>query len=288
MITIFSVPKAFYGHTAVIQRNAILSWTKLSPKCEIILFGDDEGVGEIAQELNLRHVPDVNKNEFGTPLLDSIFYQAQKLSKNDILMYVNADIILFQDIIHAVRLIDRSPFLLCGRRWNMDITKEIDFNDSKWKDKLLEEIRQKGRLDGYSAIDYFVFPRGLIYLPPFAIGRPGWDNWLIWEMRKREIPVINGTKVITVVHQNHDYSHSKFAQKARVSGPEFCKNIRLAGGRSNLMTLRDADFCLTNKGICLPGWKNYVYSRLSTCYIWQKFLAIKRYVVDFIYDKILN
>ncbi len=31
MITIFAIPKPFKGHIDVIQRNAIQSWTKLSP-----------------------------------------------------------------------------------------------------------------------------------------------------------------------------------------------------------------------------------------------------------------
>jgi len=37
MLTLFTIPKAFQGHTGVIQRNAIRSWTLLRPECEIIL-----------------------------------------------------------------------------------------------------------------------------------------------------------------------------------------------------------------------------------------------------------
>ena len=45
MLTILSTPKAFTGLFAVIQRNAIESWTKLEPRPEIILFGRDVGDG---------------------------------------------------------------------------------------------------------------------------------------------------------------------------------------------------------------------------------------------------
>ncbi len=287
MLTIFSVPKSFHGHTAIIQRNAILSWLQLRPRCEIILFGDDEGVEEIAHEFGLRHKPDIKKNEFGTPLLDSVFKQAQELAKHDLLMYINADIILFQDVIQALQCIDILPFLVCGRRFDMDITEEIDFNNPAWAEELLGRVRKEGRLHGYSGIDYFIFPRGIIDLPPFAIGRPGWDNWLIYEMRRKKVAVINATKAITVVHQNHDYTHSKFGQKTRVSGPEFRQNIQLAGGRANLMTLRDADFYLTDAGLCRPEWKNYLYSRLSRLYLWRKLLEVKRFCQDYIQD-ILN
>lgn len=52
MITIFSTPKPFRGHFEIIQRNAIQSWLRLRPGCEIILLGNDEGTAEF----NLRHV----------------------------------------------------------------------------------------------------------------------------------------------------------------------------------------------------------------------------------------
>ena len=39
MLTLFAVPKPFRDHTAMIQRNAITSWTLLRPHPQIILFG---------------------------------------------------------------------------------------------------------------------------------------------------------------------------------------------------------------------------------------------------------
>ena len=78
MLTIFGIPKAFEGHFEVIQRNAIQSWTRLSPRCQILLFGDEKGTAEVAAELGVRHIPAVDRNEFGTPLLNSIFAQAEK------------------------------------------------------------------------------------------------------------------------------------------------------------------------------------------------------------------
>jgi hypothetical protein len=50
MLTIFTIPKPFRGHIEVIQRNAIESWLRLRPQCEIILCGDDPGVAEAASE----------------------------------------------------------------------------------------------------------------------------------------------------------------------------------------------------------------------------------------------
>src|SRR5712691_10486867 len=66
MLTIFATPKPFRGHIAVIQRNAIRSWTLLRPACEIILMGNDGGTADIAAEFGVRYVPDVARNTLGT------------------------------------------------------------------------------------------------------------------------------------------------------------------------------------------------------------------------------
>src|SRR5438552_6747447 len=79
VLTIFAVPKAFHARFKVIQTNAIRSWTLLRPKPEIILFGDDEGTVLIARELGCRHIPHVERNRYGTPLVHSIFVKAQEL-----------------------------------------------------------------------------------------------------------------------------------------------------------------------------------------------------------------
>lgn len=73
MLTPFSIPKPFRGHIGIIQTNAIQSWTLLRPSCEIILFGNEEGTGYIADRFRILHVPEVESNEYGTPLLNSMF-----------------------------------------------------------------------------------------------------------------------------------------------------------------------------------------------------------------------
>jgi hypothetical protein len=90
MLTLFTIPKPFRGHIEVIQRNAIESWAQLRPRPEIILFGDDEGTAHVAKEFGISHIPQVARNEFGTPLLNDFFEQAQRVAGDDLLCYVNA------------------------------------------------------------------------------------------------------------------------------------------------------------------------------------------------------
>lgn len=69
MFALFTMLKAFRGDFGVIQRNAILSWTRIHRQPEIILFGDEDGVAELASEAQLRHVKEVARSEHATPLI---------------------------------------------------------------------------------------------------------------------------------------------------------------------------------------------------------------------------
>ena len=146
MITIFTIPKSFTNpHIEIIQTNAIKSWLFLNPQPEIILYGDDEGVDTIANKLNIKHIPNIKKNEFGTPLLSDVFNNVEKIAKNDILCYVNCDIILLQDLIETTKIINEKEkkYLLLGQRWDYAQKDLIDFK-LNWDKELKENVASKG------------------------------------------------------------------------------------------------------------------------------------------------
>src|SRR5437899_1115103 len=77
-------------------------------------------------------------------------------------------------------------------------------------------------------IDYFVFTRGLLDpVPPFAVGRPSFDNWFIYRARSRRAPVIDATPAVLAVHQNHDYSYHPNGWRGIRESEEALENLRL-------------------------------------------------------------
>jgi hypothetical protein len=279
VLTIFSIPKPFEGHNGIIQRNAIGSWTKLGLNTEVVLFGDETGIAETARLFNVVHIPDLARNEYGTPLLDGVFAKAQKIAQHDILIFCNADVILIDDLIPAVLSLPAGKFLACGRRWDLEIYDEIDFSDDCWKDELLHEKRRKGVLHGVAGLDYFVFRRGTVRMPAFAVGRPGWDNWFIFNMRSKNIAVIDVTAAVTAIHQTHDYSHSKFGKIRNVTGPERSSNTKLAGGAANMMSLREANLVMDHVGIRPPPFPRKIFPLLSQFMIWRLALSLRRNLI---------
>lgn len=285
MLTIFSIPKPFLGHINIIQRNAIKSWIKLDPKCEIILLGSDVGVKEICEEFHLIHIPDVKKNEFGTPLLNSAFELATEKSSNDLMCYVNSDIILTEDLIKAVSQVrEKFPsFLIISQRWNLDIKETINFDNKNWLIDLKNSIAKNGNRP--TGIDCFIFSRDYKHnMPSFAVGRPGWDNWFLYNANRLMIPSVDITKEVSVIHQNHaynkDYSHFPASQNGKV---EINNNLKLVGGIFNNFNPKDADLLLLN-GSIIKNKRHFIFNhcyrffgslpRFYPCFnIWQKILV---------------
>ncbi|MGB8523763.1 MAG: hypothetical protein WCD43_12410 [Candidatus Acidiferrales bacterium] len=263
MLTIFGIPKAFEGHFEVIQRNAIQSWINLSPRCQILLLGDEKGTAEAAAEFGVRHIPAVGRNEFGTPLLNSIFAQAEKESTHSTLCFINSDIILMSDFLPAIQrvLAERDRFLLVGQRRTLNVRELLRFEDG-WEAKLRALAEVEGHLDNNTAIDYFVFRPGIWGdTPPFAIGRPFYDNWLVHQANHRKgVSVIDLTEVVTVVHQDHSRVHPDGVDGLR-KGPEGQRNLALAGGYTRGHTIWDAKYKLTSRGLEKRHTPYFLYRR---------------------------
>jgi hypothetical protein len=251
MLTFFTTAKPFVGHIDIIQRNAIRSWQKLHPDVEIILMGDDAGAAEVCAEMGLRHIPAVRRNAHGTKYLADIYEQAQAAARHELMCHINCDIILQADFLHAVAQVAARDkrFLMAGRRWDVDVTAPIDFSRGDWEQHIDELAVMEKRQRPPQWIDYFVFSRGLYAseMPAFVIGRPGWDNWLLWYPLSKGVPVVDASRMVRAVHQNHDYGYHPQGEKGVWEGEEAQENYRLHSGK--FATLGDATYLLTGRGV---------------------------------------
>lgn len=255
LITFFSAPKSFADpHIAVIQRNALRSWTLL-PDVEVIVTGNENGVAETARELGIKHIPDVKCNASGTPLVSSMFQVVRKNSKSDNLCIINTDMILMKDFVQAAQQVVKlkDNFVLLSQRWDMDMEVPIEFTQG-WEEKLRSSLNGNGILHRPAGSDFFLFPQFCYtQVPDFAIGRAGWDNWMIYKAHEEKWPIIDGTPSIMLIHQNHDYSHLPDS-KPHYTLPETNENIRLAGGEPIIRyTILDSTYCLENGKLVHPG-----------------------------------
>jgi len=282
MLTFFATAKAFEGHSGMIQRNALTSWTLLHPDVEVILFGNDAGAPQIARELGLRHEPYVERNEFGSKRLDSMFRQAQAIARHDILCYINGDIVLLPEFIEALRRVrgKHQAFLMVGRRWDTDVTEPLAFSDPHWCERLRQVARERGVMQPGHTVDYFAFRRGLYReMPELVVGRVWWDHWLVWKAREQRAAVVDATQIAMCVHQNHGYSYHPEGVKGVRDDEQARRNFALAGGRKHLFTIDDATHVLRggerrNWGrLWAPTWRNV---RPKVAPAWFRLLDVTR------------
>jgi hypothetical protein len=284
MLTFFATPKPFQGHIDVIQRNALRSWQLIHPDAEILLFGNDQGAAEVCRELGIRHVPEVRRNQHGTKYLASIYEQAQQLAQHELLCHVNCDILLLDDFRLALEKIAAQfqRFLMAGQRWDVDIREPIDFQSENWSAKVRTLALQTDRQRPPHWIDYFAFRKGLYarQIPPFVVGRPGWDNWLLWYARSSGAELIDASSVVRAVHQNHDYGYHPDGEKGVWEGEEAQENYKLLDRNRKFHTLENATQLLKTDGLH-PNYRHWwaqtkrnAYAALNPA--WFHFLNLSR------------
>ena len=81
MLTFFTIPKPFEGVMGITQKNSIKSWLTVHPGSEVIVFGNEKGAAEAANELGFRHVKEIRRNKFCTPLISEAFQVGRNIAK---------------------------------------------------------------------------------------------------------------------------------------------------------------------------------------------------------------
>ena len=285
MLTVFSTPKPFHGHSGIIQWNALKSWTLLHPNVEVILFGDEDGAAETCRDLGIRHEPQVRRNENGTKYLNYIFDRAHEISRHSILCYANCDIMLGSDFRAALELTCRTyrEFLMIGRRWDTNIMQPWDFGQPDWDHRIRSLALHRGKRNGPNWVDYFCFSRDLYYerMPPFLIGRNGWDPWLIWFARKSKVRLIDTSRMVVAVHQHHDYAYLRQGAGSLYGNAEASYNWSLGDDAAWHHYTVDAATDRLLRGHLRANrlaWLGPIKSRVthSFYWIWFSFLKVTR------------
>jgi len=206
-------------------------------------------------ELGATQLARVKRNSWGTPLVSSIFHLAREASESPFLAYVNADILLTPDFLRITKLVASQikHFLIVGQRWDLDVTQPVVF-DEGWDQNLRERTKQEGNLHPPAGSDFFIFPRThFMDLPDFAIGRAGWDNWMIYKALQSGWHVVDATSSLMIIHQNHDYGHLP-GGVPHYDLEETTINATIGGGHGNMFMTLDTNYELINGNICRPRW----------------------------------
>jgi len=235
-VTFFTTCKPFTGEAAILQRNALLTWQKLGLK--VIICGPEDGAAEAATEFGTKHVPNIETNDKGTPLIRSIFYEAEKACDTPFLAYINADILLTTHAVSAIftflkERADEPRFLLTMRRRNIPLGHALKTEGPVWQEELMTLDQNFGSWDQSNAIDLFLYNRGLFdEIIPLVIGHMQWDNWLLWKAKNRGADIIDASLDGALLHPIHGYGGDGTGLQHRSQGSQAARNRALAAGNS--------------------------------------------------------
>lgn len=229
-LIIFTTCKPMIGEDKWRQEQAIKSWIQLKDiEIKVIVFGNDKGVDELCEKYNLTHIPVVD-NLAGVPRVKAMFETSASFAKpEDYMMWTNADIIFFQNLVDNIKMFDvhrKSKnivnFALVGARldWNNpcilpQITKEHFFGNIKinkmiGNQRLTKTIVKSDKYECHpitdDAIDY------IIHSPTtykdkihqcLVIAGCYHDSILMWLATQSNYLTLNMSQTITAIHQNH-------------------------------------------------------------------------------------
>ena len=183
MLTILSTPKPFEGHIGLIQRNAIGSWVRLSPRPQIILFG------RLAPEPVKWPLSSASSTSPRSRRTNSALLICVDSSRAGETAGAPQSPLLRQRRHHpdrgararrAVRTRATAAFLMVSARINLDLDVPILF-ETDWR-RLAERAaarRAAARATTRASISSSSPRVSIQNIPPLAIGRAWFDQWMI-------------------------------------------------------------------------------------------------------------
>lgn len=217
---IFAAPKPFRGHDRVHQLRALESWLALSPRPEVTLLGDAFGCGKVAEMYGARWQRRVDTSFLGVPLFNSML-EVVNASRHEVVVLVNADILLYDDFPYAIRKVLRDfppGWMAVGARWDLQSLPNAlqvlgpgKRPPEHVRHDVVRHARTAGVLHTYGGIDLWAWdttagPLLHAPVPPFVYGRGKYDNWLTHEViRANRRAVVDISEACTLVHVIHDH-----------------------------------------------------------------------------------
>lgn len=251
MLTILTTPRPLLNEknrTAFL--NAIRSWRQLSPPPEIFVFSRDHQ--SLVEREGGQFIKDY-KGSHDRPYFDSFLSISQLCAANDTLMYCTDHLILTSDLIPAIATTIRKfpdQFILIGQRWQLHVQEPIDFTNSNWETNLHQRTLLTNSPGGPAAKDFIIFRRPLkLKVPPFIMGYPWYDTWLVDAATKAGYPIVDASRVLMTVHQSHTFPEGSAAARELTAGAKrnlkIAKSFKLHGKGS----ITSTPYVLTRQGV---------------------------------------
>ena len=229
------------------HNNTLHNWMSLYPIVQPIVFTNEIEIANVANQYGWIVLP-VRKTGTGNklPVLKYMFSDAKEKVKSMFYCYSNSDILFTGNLIHTLykvvmsTLMNNKIILIVGQRTNV-------FNVTKQEARTWETIRfstlKRGKLYNTWAIDFFISSRNYPWeaIPEVVVGRPAFDNWIVWSAKKQHFTTIDATLTLLAVHQTTEagnlegHNHTDRMYNRKLIGRHY-KRVRWGTGVTSCTT----------------------------------------------------
>jgi FkbM family methyltransferase len=186
------------------------------------------------KDVNFIDIKNTKTNMYNVPILGDMYkFVFNKCPNAKTYTYINGDILGKQDFIETLNVVQPiGDFLMIGKRTNVEWSDNID---SSHPDFDFDVHFKNGALFRSDAQDYFTVTKNAINwdnIPPFVIGRPGYDNWLVDHIyHNNNVALIDGTKTVSIIHQTGNDGNFAHGGKKVKSSSDKEYNRRIGKGQ---------------------------------------------------------
>ena len=198
-LTIWAVPRPFVGIFDIIQRNAVWSWKRLG--AQVFYVGVEHECAVEAEQLGIPWYP-CRTTAAGVPVVSDALRVADLHAEHPLRVYSNSDTLFMDDLPGAlIATAARFPkFVGVGLRTDVQVTTIMGDPAE------IGAAWDTGKLSNTSAVDYFAYQGEGLWagIPDFAVGRAAYDNWMARWPLAHDVPLVDLTAAVHMMHQWHD------------------------------------------------------------------------------------
>lgn len=144
----------------------------------------------------------------GTPSLSCLLLTGEAHSFTPFLLFTHEGLV-FGDVLPTLALVSglTQHFIMVGRSFRVPGHRLSESRLSEVHDMLTFARLEGARCDG---LDYFLYPRNCSLagiMPPFLLGEPVWENWLLREAINHRIKVVDTSADVVTLHLDSTQAH---------------------------------------------------------------------------------
>ena len=208
----------------LVHNNTVRNWRSFRPWVIPVIFTNETSIASECRQNGWDVLPVRQTAADYVPVLKFMYLDAMKAYNTTYYAYSNSDILYsgtlvdtligcaynFSYFLNVTYSVDsflygksvyaHEPTLIVGQRTNV---QNVTNNESSTWQAITSVVRERGRLFFEYAIDYFITPRKYPWedSAEVIIGTLVYDNWLIYNARKRKHMIIDATTTLLAVHQ---------------------------------------------------------------------------------------